>query len=580
MSQNEEVRKKDVVDLLLEWGKITPKQAEQVRRHESRVNQPQHKLLVELNLATEEDTYRALAQVNNLPYIDLPKIEIPQEILNSVPLKLIFHYRMIPIALEGDTLTIALSEPLKQLELGNLRLILNKRLKIVIASPSAIHNFLKNKFGLGAATIEKLRQEKGMSQTTEEIIFDVKPTDTTQVDPTIADFVDQIILEALRLQATDIHIEPYGTSIRLRYRIDGLMQPIPLPSGLRQFYNPIVSRLKIMAGLDISERRLPQDGRIAMKLGNEDYDLRVSVIPTKFGEAVCLRILGRQSLFRDLSQLGMEPWQESIFSELTKLSQGLVLITGPTGSGKTTTLYAALAHANDETRKIITIEDPVEYRLEGVQQIQVHEEIGLTFSAGLRAVLRHDPDVVLIGEIRDNETAEIAVRAAQTGHLVFSTLHTNDSISAVTRLMDMKIDSYLIGSSLVCSIAQRLARRVCKHCAVPDDSLNDRIKKEMAAALNIPVEEVRAFKGSGCVECNYQGCRGRIAIYEFFIVTDEIAELIEPGVKISQLRQAAKVYGWKSLREHGWRKVQDGIIPVTEQHRLTHKISPFPQNEV
>lgn len=580
MSQNEEVRKKDVVDLLLEWGKITPKQAEQVRRHESRVNQPQHKLLVELNLATEEDTYRALAQVNNLPYIDLPKIEIPQEVLNSVPLKLIFHYRMIPIALEGDTLTIALSEPLKQLELGNLRLILNKRLKIVIASPSAIHNFLKNKFGLGAATIEKLRQEKGMSQTTEEIIFDVKPTDTTQVDPTIADFVDQIILEALRLQATDIHIEPYGTSIRLRYRIDGLMQPIPLPSGLRQFYNPIVSRLKIMAGLDISERRLPQDGRIAMKLGNEDYDLRVSVIPTKFGEAVCLRILGRQSLFRDLSQLGMEPWQESIFSELTKLSQGLVLITGPTGSGKTTTLYAALAHANDETRKIITIEDPVEYRLEGVQQIQVHEEIGLTFSAGLRAVLRHDPDVVLIGEIRDNETAEIAVRAAQTGHLVFSTLHTNDSISAVTRLMDMKIDSYLIGSSLVCSIAQRLARRVCKHCAVPDDSLNDRIKKEMAAALNIPVEEVRAFKGAGCVECNYQGCRGRIAIYEFFIVTDEIAELIEPGVKISQLRQAAKVYGWKSLREHGWRKVQDGIIPVTEQHRLTHKISPFPQNEV
>jgi general secretion pathway protein E/type IV pilus assembly protein PilB len=537
-------------------------------------------LLVELNLATEEDTYRALAQVNNLPYIDLPKIEIPQEVLNSVPLKLIFHYRMIPIALEGDTLTIALSEPLKQLELGNLRLILNKRLKIVIASPSAIHNFLKNKFGLGAATIEKLRQEKGMSQTTEEIILDVKPTDTTQVDPTIADFVDQIILEALRLQATDIHIEPYGTSIRLRYRIDGLMQPIPLPSGLRQFYNPIVSRLKIMAGLDISERRLPQDGRIAMKLGNEDYDLRVSVIPTKFGEAVCLRILGRQSLFRDLSQLGMEPWQESIFSELTKLSQGLVLITGPTGSGKTTTLYAALAHANDETRKIITIEDPVEYRLEGVQQIQVHEEIGLTFSAGLRAVLRHDPDVVLIGEIRDNETAEIAVRAAQTGHLVFSTLHTNDSISAVTRLMDMKIDSYLIGSSLVCSIAQRLARRVCKHCAVPDDSLNDRIKKEMAAALNIPVEEVRAFKGSGCVECNYQGCRGRIAIYEFFIVTDEIAELIEPGVKISQLRQAAKAYGWKSLREHGWRKVQDGIIPVTEQHRLTHKISPFPQNEV
>lgn len=573
-----ENQKRDVADVLFEAGKINAKQLEQVRRHQARVNQPQHRLLVELNFATEEDTYRALAELNNLPYIDLSSADIPQEVLNSVPLKLIFHYRMVPVSIQADTLTVALSEPLKQLELGNLRLVLKKKLKTVIASPSAIHNFLKNKFGLGAATIEKLRQEKGGSQSTDEIIFDVKPvTETTQtVDPTIADFVDQIILEALRLQATDIHIEPYGASIRLRYRIDGLMQPIPLPSGLRQFYNPIVSRLKIMAGLDISERRLPQDGRIAMKLGNEDYDLRVSVIPTKFGEAICLRILGRQSLFRDLSQLGMEQWQEAIFSELTKLSQGMVLITGPTGSGKTTTLYAALAHANDETRKIITIEDPVEYRLEGIQQIQVHEDIGLTFSAGLRAVLRHDPDVVLIGEIRDNETAEIAIRAAQTGHLVFSTLHTNDSISAVTRLMDMKIDPYLIGSSLVCSIAQRLARRVCKHCQQADTSLTEKFRKEMASVLNIPIEQVRAFKGSGCVECNYQGCRGRVALYEFFIVTDEIADLIEPGVKTNELRKAARAQGWRSLREHGWKKVQEGIIPAAEQQRLTHKILPQP----
>lgn len=564
---------KDIAQLLYEAGKITEKQLEQVRRHQARVNQPQHKLLVELNLATEEDTYRALAKLNNLEYVDLSKIEIPQEVLNSVPVKLIFHYRMIPLGVEGDVLTIALSEPLKQLELGNLRLVLNKRLKTVIASPSAIHAFLKNKFGLGAATIEKLRQEKGVSSTSEEIIFDVKPTDTTQtVDPTIADFVDQIILEALRLQATDIHIEPYGASIRLRYRIDGLMQPIPLPSGLRQFYAQIVSRLKIMAGLDIAERRLPQDGRIAMKLENQEYDLRVSIIPTKFGEAVCLRILGRQSLFRELSQLGMEPDQETLFAELTKLSQGMILITGPTGSGKTTTLYAALAHANDESRKIITIEDPVEYRLEGIQQIQVHEDIGLTFSTGLRAVLRHDPDVVLIGEIRDNETAEIAVRAAQTGHLVFSTLHTNDSISAVTRLMDMRIDPYLIGASLVCSIAQRLARRVCKHCICPDTEIQPKIRKEMSSSLGIPEDKVMAFKGNGCVECNFQGCRGRVAIYEFFLVTDEIADLIEPGVKTSQLREAARKFGWRSLRDNGWKKVQEGIIPISEQHRLTHKI--------
>jgi type II secretory ATPase GspE/PulE/Tfp pilus assembly ATPase PilB-like protein len=564
----------DVGDLLVEAGQLTSQQLEQVRRHQARTGKSLHKTVVELNLATEEDTYRALARFNHLDYVDLTQLEIPPPVLEAVPVKLIFHYRMIPLALDGDLLTVALSEPLKQLEQGNLRLLLNKRLKMAISSPSAIHAVLKQRFGLGAATIEKLREEKGAGAASEEIIFDVKTsTETTQmVDPTIADFVDQILLEALRLQATDIHIEPYGSSIRLRYRIDGLMQTIPVPAGLRQFYATVVSRLKIMAGLDIAERRLPQDGRIAMKRENEEYDLRVSVIPSKHGEAICLRILGRQGLFRDMTQLGMEPDQEAMFAELTQLSQGMVLITGPTGSGKTTTLYAALAHANDESRKVITIEDPVEYRLEGVQQIQMHEDIGLTFSEGLRAVLRHDPDVVLIGEIRDRETAEIAVRAAQTGHLVFSTLHTNDSVSAVTRLMDMRIDPFLIGSSLVCSIAQRLARRVCRHCRAPDPNIPARIRREMARYLKLPPEQVQAFKGRGCVECNQQGCRGRIALYEFFLVTDEIADLIEPAVKTSQLRETGRRYGWHSLREQGWLKVQRGIIPLSEQQRLTHKI--------
>jgi len=565
---------KEVGDLLLEAGLLTQRQLEQVRRHQSRTGRSQQAAIVDLNLASEEDTYRALAKLLHLDFVDLAKTEVPKEALESVPLKLVFHHRMVPLGLQGDTLTVALSEPLTQLEQGNLRLLLNKRIRMVIAAPSAIHAFLKQRYGLGAATIEKLREEKSATPASEEIIFDVKSQETTQmVDPTIADFVDQILLEALRLQATDIHIEPYGTAIRMRYRIDGLLQSIPLPSDLRQFYSTVVSRLKIMAGLDIAERRLPQDGRIAMKRDKEEYDLRVSVIPTKFGEAVCLRILGRQGLFRDMTQLGMEPEQEAMFAELTQLSQGMVLITGPTGSGKTTTLYAALAHANDESRKVITIEDPVEYRLEGVQQIQVHEDIGLTFSAGLRSVLRHDPDVVLIGEIRDQETAEIAVRAAQTGHLVFSTLHTNDSISAVTRLMDMRVDPYLIAGSLVCSIAQRLARRVCKHCGQPEQEIPERIRREMAEALHLPPEQVHAWKGTGCVECNQQGCRGRIALYEFFLVNDEIADLIEPGVKTNQLREAARRHGWVSLREQGWRKVQSGLIPLAEQQRLTYKVS-------
>src|SRR5260221_6439303 len=250
-----------------------------------------------------------------------------------------------------------------------------------------------------------------------------------------------------------------------------------------------------MAGLNIAEKRLPHDGRIAMKTGDEEYDLRVSVVPTKYGEAVCLRILGRQSLFLDLGQLGMEPNQEAVFAQLTQLPQGLVLLTGPTGSGKTTTLYTALAHANDEGRKIITFEDPLEYQLDGTVQIQVREQIGLTFAAGLRSVLRHDPDVVLVGEIRDYDTAEIAIRAAQTGHLVFSTLHTNDSISSVTRLLEMKIEPYLVASSLVCSISQRLARRICRHCAEPDPVIAPDVREEMANALGIEAGAVKASRG-------------------------------------------------------------------------------------
>jgi general secretion pathway protein E/type IV pilus assembly protein PilB len=494
-------------------------------------------------------------------------------LLELVPVKLIFHYHMVPLGLEGEVLTVAFSDPPRQMELGNLRLLLGKRLKVALATPSSIHAVIKGHFGLGAETIQRLRAERGLAEFDQEIVFDVKPAaEDAAVDATIADLVDQILLEALRLQATDVHIEPYPSSIRLRYRIDGLIHNVPVPPGFRQLHGAIVSRLKIMASLDIAEKRLPHDGRIAMKTGNEEYDLRVSIVPTKHGEAVCLRILGRQSLFLDMGQLGMEPQQETVFGDLTRLPQGLILLTGPTGSGKTTTLYAALAHANDGERKIITIEDPIEYQLEGITQIQAREDIELTFSAGLRSVLRHDPDVVLIGEIRDPETAQIAVRAAQTGHLVFSTLHTNDSVSAVTRLLEMGIDSYLVSSSLVCSVAQRLVRRICRHCLEEDPEIHDALRKEMAGALSIPAADVRAWRGRGCLECNQKGYRGRVAIYEFFLINDEIADLIEPEVKTGRLRETARRFGWRSLREQGWVKVQNGLVPLSEQQRMTRRI--------
>jgi len=566
---------KEVGDLLLEQGKLTEQQLEQVRRRQRRLNLPQHRAIVDLNFASEEDTWRALAKANSLEYVDPVALDPSRELLEQVPIKFIFHYHLLPVAVNGDAVTLAFSEPPRQMEQGNLRLLLGKRFKIVLATPSAIHAIIKKNFGLGAETIQKLRDERGGGDITQEITFDLQDKETdSALEATVSAFVDQILQEALRLNATDIHLEPYANAVRLRYRIDGMLETVPVPADMRHLQAAVVSRLKIMAGLNIAEKRLPHDGRIAMKTGDEEYDLRVSVVPTKYGEAVCLRILGRQSLFLDLGQLGMEPNQERVFEQLTQLPQGMVLLTGPTGSGKTTTLYTALAQASDESRKVITFEDPIEYQLEGTVQIQMREQIGLTFATGLRSVLRHDPDVVLVGEIRDLETAEIAVRAAQTGHLVFSTLHTNDSISAVTRLLEMKIEPYLIAASLVCSISQRLARRICRHCAEEDKSIPQSVRDEMAAALSIPAAEAKAWRGCGCVECNQKGHRGRVAIYEFFLPNEEIANLIHPGLRTGQLRETARKLGWRSLREMAWLKVQRGLIPISEQERWTRLIDP------
>src|SRR5882724_3460940 len=575
MSFETDTFQKEPGDLLLQEGKLSAPQLEQVRRRQSRLQLPQHRAITDLNFASEEDTWRALASVNHLEFVDPVAIDPKREILELVPIKFIFHYHLLPLGLEDDGLILAFSEPPRQMEQGNLRLLLGKRFKIVLATPSAIHAVIKKHFGLGAETVEKLRQERGGAELDQEIVFDVQDKEAdSALEATVSGFVDQILHEALRLRATDIHLEPYANSIRLRYRVDGILETVPVPMDIRQLHAALVSRLKIMAGLNIAEKRLPHDGRIAMKTGDEEYDLRVSVVPTKYGEAVCLRILGRQSLFLDLGQLGMEPNQERVFEQLTGLPQGLVLLTGPTGSGKTTTLYTALAQANDESRKIVTFEDPIEYQLEGTVQIQMREQIGLTFATGLRSVLRHDPDVVLVGEIRDFETAEIAVRAAQTGHLVLSTLHTNDSISAVTRLLEMKIEAYLIASSLVCSISQRLLRRICRHCAIQDTAIPEETRKEMAEALRIAPQEVGAWKGRGCVECNQKGHRGRVAIYEFFLLNEKIADLIQPGLHTGELREAARKLGWRSLREMAWLKVQQGLIPISEQERWTRLIDP------
>lgn len=575
MTENHSIdnRHADAADMLLARGLLTEEGLEKVRSNQVRRKISCARAVLELGLAGEEDTIRALAESEHLEYLDLENYQPSDKLLRSVPVKLVFHYQLLPIRVDDDQITLAFSDVPSSIELGNLRLILGKRIQVALAIPSRLQTEIKRCFGLGADTVEQLRSESQIPDLDQEIVYDVGARgDLKPKDGAISKLVDQILDEALKLRATDIHIEPYRDAIRLRYRIDGILQKVPVPEQLKQLYGAIVSRLKVMADLNIAEKRLPHDGRITMSTQGEKFDLRVSVIPTKHGETICLRILGRESLFMDLGQLGMDPQQEKLFSRMVHLPQGLILITGPTGSGKTTSLYAALAQANDDGRKIITIEDPVEYQMEGISQIQTRDDIGLTFASGLRSVLRHDPDVVLVGEIRDQDTAEIAVRAAQTGHLVLSTLHANDSIGVVSRLLGMNMDPHLIGSSLVASVAQRLARRICPNCRVQDDALSDELRQEMAEILSIAPAEVCAWKGEGCDECAQLGYRGRVAIYEFFLMNDELAESIAQGMTVTRLKEEARKYSWRSLRENAFLKIQEGRIGLEELRRVTWRI--------
>jgi general secretion pathway protein E/type IV pilus assembly protein PilB len=565
----------DIGSALLGKGLLSLRQLEFARRRASRQRLPLHRAIIELNLVSEQETYRALAQLHGLPYREIKGLSVPPHIRERVPVKIVLRYAIFPVEEQEGLLTLAFSDPPTAATLSNLRLALGQRLRAVLATPSEIRAGIESFYGLGAETIQQLREDRGLPSPEEALTFETseEQEDLQQggEDASISKFVTQILYEALRLGATDIHMEPYEDRMRLRYRIDGILQDIPVPSGLQELYSAIVSRLKVMAGLNIAERRLPHDGRIAMKRGSRRYDLRVSILPTRLGESVCLRVLSRDDLSLEFERLGMPQEEQKSIKEVMGLSQGMMLLTGPTGSGKTTTLYTALQHSRDEGRKIITVEDPVEYQMAGVSQIQVRPDIGLTFSSGLRSILRHDPDVVLIGEIRDQETAEIAIRASQTGHLVLSTLHTNDSPSAVIRLIDMGIEPFLVASSLICSIAQRLVRLNCRNCVREEPLEDPALCSEMAAALALEPEELRSMRGTGCVECGERGYRGREAIYEFFYLSDRMSDLIQPGVTLAKLREMARVEGWRPLREVGWAKVQEGITSVEEHQRVTQR---------
>jgi type II secretion system protein E len=434
----------------------------------------------------------------------------------------------------------------------------------VLAPTEAIQREMKKRLGVGADTIDTLGEEAPLQVVDDDGEGD-NNLDSAAEDASIIRFVNQVLKDAIELRASDIHLEPFEDELRIRYRIDGVLQEVPVPSQIKRFQPAIVSRVKILSHLNIAEKRLPQDGRIKIRLDNAEVDIRVSVIPMLHGEAVVMRLLRQTATLRGMDQLGMDQRELKSFRRILGLPHGIILVTGPTGSGKTSTLYTALAEINDAVRKIITIEDPIEYQLKGINQIQVSEKTGLTFARGLRSILRHDPDVVLIGEIRDQETANIAVQASLTGHLVFSTLHTNDAPGALTRLVDMGVEPYLVASSLEAVLAQRLVRVLCPHCKQKDTAPAAQAFK---AQLHFPVD-VFIYRAVGCRECRQTGYHGRRAIFEWMDTTNDLRRLILKNVSSDVLREAAKKTGLRSLAEDGWRLVREGITTPEEVLRVT-----------
>src|SRR3989449_1274388 len=513
---------------------------------------------------TEEDILRWLAQEYGLAYTTLEDIEPDRQLLSLFPARILLKEELLPLRRVNGTVEVATSRLFATQGLDALKTLTGLNLKPVLASSEVIQREMKKRLGVGADTIDTLGEEASFQVVDEHPEEDTN-LDTAAEDASIIRFVNQVLRDAIDLRASDIHLEPFEDELRIRYRIDGVLQDVPVPGQIKRFQPAIVSRVKILSHLNIAEKRLPQDGRIKIRIDESEVDIRVSVIPMLHGEAVVMRLLRQNATLRGMVELGMETRELESFRRVLQMPHGIILVTGPTGSGKTSTLYTALNEINDSDRKIITIEDPVEYQLRGVNQIQVSEKAGLTFARGLRSILRHDPDVILIGEIRDAETAQIAVQASLTGHLVFSTLHTNDAPGALTRLVDMGVEPYLVASSLEAVLAQRLVRVLCPHCKAIDDSPTARTYK---ARIGIPTSTT-IYRSVGCRECRNTGFYGRHAVFEWMDSDDEIRRLILKTDSTDQIRDAALRTGLCTLAEDGWRLVRMGITTVDEVLSVT-----------
>jgi len=518
----------------------------------------------------ERDALNVLSQRLNIPFVHLSDTAVEKTVIERVPIRIASYYRFLPLEIRDRTLVIAVSCPFDIQMLDEIRTHLGFSLEMVLAPRQEIDEALKRAYGLGAQTMEQMAsasKEKSSVQVKERA-DKVENIEELAGDASVIRLVNEIILEAHQKRATDIHIEPSRDDVTIRYRVDGVLYDVKASPEVKNFFAPIISRIKIMSNLDIVERRMPQDGRAIVKTQEQNLDLRVSTLPTPYGESVVIRILPTKILY-SLQKLGLSEKYRLMLEELIEKPHGIIFVTGPTGSGKTTTLYACLNKINTRDRKIITLEDPIEYEMEGMTQIQVQPEIGLDFARGLRSVLRHDPDIIMVGEVRDLETAEIAIRVALTGHLIFSTLHTNDAASGVTRLIDIGIEPYLVASSVEAFIAQRLVRVVCPSCRYVDQAYPFTLREKIVKELGLKsFDEVKIYRAKGCPKCNKTGFFGRTAIYEMLVVDEKIQELIIQRAPSGEIKKAAKAKGMKTLFQDGLRKVIEGITTPEEVLRV------------
>ncbi len=545
--------------VLTDRGYVSRQQMDEARQRAKWTDESLYDILLHEGIVSENILLEILSEFSGIPFRKLLYTEIDVESIRYVNAKVAVSYHVMPLGVKNEKLILASDRIFDSTTADQLRLVIGFPVEWVLCARNDLNQCIKYFYGVGIETFVQMNYEKADIQGAS-----ASEHETTQVTA----FVQSIIEDAVGANATDIHFEPDASGLNLRYRIDGVLSRVTLPEGAQQCLKAVVSAIKVMAQLNIAEKRLPQDGRFSTTFDGESIDLRVSVLPSSHGEAVNLRILKREGTFLAFEQLGLLEKQRQALDKLIRNPHGVILFTGPTGSGKTTSLYATLASLNTDERKIITLEDPVEYDIRGIMQLQVNPAIGFTFGSGLRSTLRHDPDIVLIGEIRDYETAEIAVSSALTGHLVFSTLHTNDSASAVTRLSDIGVEPYLIASGLKGVVSQRLVRRICDSCKVPSD-LDSSVTEKILASLPDANQNSRFYKGEGCPDCRFTGYRGRKAVFEILVVNDQIRKMVVQQASSSAIMEHAVSEGLQTLRNSCIACAADGVTTIEEVLRVT-----------